>query len=481
MSHPSPPSSLQARLLWAVALLMCATWGLMMAVTWLDVRHELDELLDGHLAQAAALLVVQQVHELEEGPSAAEDDGLPDAGRDAPSLHRYAPKAAFQVWHEGKLVLRSDSAPLTPMGPGDRHYASGFVTLQHQGESWRVFTTQGHEQDVRVYVGERIDARQSIAKAVLRSGLLPFALALPLLLVGLWWAIRHALKPLRHLDAELSARRPDALVPIELGPHVPSELQSVLSALNALFGRIATLVDNERRFTADAAHELRTPIAALRTQAQVALGAADEPARQQALRNTVLACDRASHLVTQLLTLSRLEAAAPSSLAKVSVVAVAQQVLAQQAPAALDRQQQLSLQCHPEDRPPTDPAWQIQAEPALLEMLLRNLVDNACRYSPDGADIRVTLSAQTLPQPSLRCVVADSGPGLTDADLARLGERFFRVLGQDQPGSGLGWSIVRRIAQHLQIQIRAGRSAELGGLEVVLEMTAPAHPAQVGE
>ena len=173
-------------------------------MTWFDVRHELDELLDSHLAQAAALLVVQQMREIE-------DD---DRAVDAPTLHRYAPKVAFQVFHEGRLALRSANAPAAPMvEPGER-FRSGFRTVQIDGTAWRVFAAHGGERDVQVYVGEQVASRLSILWAVLRSTLWPMAVALPLLALAAWWAVYRGVAPLRRLGRTLAARRPQALQPV---------------------------------------------------------------------------------------------------------------------------------------------------------------------------------------------------------------------------------------------------------------------------
>ena len=292
------PGSLQGRLLVMVLGLVVAVWLATAVMTWFDVRHELDELLDSHLAQAAALLVVQQARELDDGD---------DHHIDAPTLHRYAPKVAFQVWHEGRLARRSANAPAGPMTPLRKRFKTGFETVEIDGRAWRVFAAPGAERDVQVYVGEQVVSRASIAWAVLRSMLWPMAVALPLLALAAWWAVRQGVAPLRKLGGTLAARDPRALESVMMDG-VPSEMAPMLDALNSLFERIGALMESERRFTADAAHELRTPIAAIRTQAQVALGEEDRELRRHALQATLEGCDRATRLVEQLLTLSRLDA-----------------------------------------------------------------------------------------------------------------------------------------------------------------------------
>lgn len=435
--------SLQARLLVLVLGLVTVVWLGAAVMTWVDARHELDELLDGHLAQAAALLVVQQAGE-----------GDDDEVADAPSLHKYAPRVAFQVFHEGQLTMRSANAGETPMAPIRR----GFVTVRlGDGVEWRVFATQGSERDVQVYVGEQIASRSAILRAVLRSVVWPLVFALPLLALAGWWAVRQGLMPLRQLSEVLTRRRPEALEPVVL-QNLPSEMQPLVRALNGLFERIDGMVASERRFTADAAHELRTPIAAIRAQAQVALGAgADDAQRQHALQATLAGCDRATRLVEQLLTLARLEAAPVGDTAPVELGDLARQVAADLAPLALARQQTLALDAAVPCR--------VTGNALLLGVLLRNLVDNALRYSPDGAQIRVAVSQAP---DAVVLQVEDSGAGMSAQDMARLGERFFRVPGHERPGSGLGWSIVQRIAKVCGAQIQVGRSDTLGGLAVTV-------------
>lgn len=445
--------SLQGRLLALVLGVVAVVWGVTAALTWLDVRHELDELLDSHLAQAAALLVVQQAGEIE-------DD---DHAINAPSLHRYAPKVAFQVFHERRLSMRSSNAPAQPMlaltGGGE----SGFRTVEMDGETWRVFAAHGRERDTQVFVGEQVRSRNAILWAVLRSGLTPMLFALPLLAVVAWWAVRQGVAPLRALGRTLAQRQPQALHPVAVDG-APAEMAPMLDALNGLFQRIGELMAAERRFTADAAHELRTPIAAIRAQAQVAFASADDAERRHALGATLQGCDRATRLVEQLLTLSRLESGSAPALAALDAVAVARQVVADAAGLALAKRQSLALEA-PDALP-------VQAEATLLSVLARNLVDNAIRYSPEGASVRVLVRGAAE---GVELVVEDSGPGMSAADIQHLGERFFRVIGSGQSGSGLGWSITRRIATVLGAQVAVARSASLGGLAVTVRLASVPH------
>ncbi len=423
--------------------------------TWFDARHELDELLDGHLAQAAALLVAQQSH-ADAGFGGDGDEGV----EDAPSLHKYAPRVAFQIFHEGHLVLRSANAGLTPMSSELRGYAT---VIHGDGTPWRVFGARGNEHDVQVFVAEQTTARDAILWAVLRSVFLPLVLALPVLALALWWGIRRGLAPVRQLSGLLASRLPQATDAVVLRD-LPDEIKPMVDSLNGLLARIEHMVASERRFTADAAHELRTPIAGIRAQVQVALGSGEDSSqREHALNATLAGCDRAARVVDQLLTLARLESsqdqrwdtkrlAAPFNLSE-----LVRRVSADLVPAALTRYQSLTLDA--------DSVCPVVADETLTSLLVRNVIDNALRYSPDQSRVNVSVKVQggkTILQ------VEDSGGGMNDADIARLGERFFRVLGQGQPGSGLGWSIIKRIVSVSGASVDVRRSVTMGGLSVTV-------------
>lgn len=445
--------SLQWRLVAGVSAAVGVLWLLVALWLGVDARHEIDELLDAHLAQSAALLVAHQTH-----PPSPDDD---DLQIDTPMLHRYARRVAFQVWHEGLLVQRSPNAPLEPMST----LLSGFETRRLGDAEWRLFATRGTDFDAQVYVAERIEARSALQLALLRGLLLPLGLVLPAVALVAWAAVRAGLRPLRRLGTLLAARPASALGPVQFpeGPP-PTEMAPLLTSLNQLFERIGHLLEAERRFTADAAHELRTPIAAIRAQAEVALGASGDEERRHALQGTLQGCDRASRLVQQMLMLARLDATGLANPARVDLSVLVRQVAADLAPLALAKVQTLSLEG-------ADVGCPVQGDADLLALLLRNLLDNAIRYSPRGAVIVLSLQG---PQGGRGALLAleDGGPGLEPAQLARLGERFFRVAGQDLPGSGLGWSIVRRIAEAHGASLATGRSERLGGLAVTLRWPA---------
>jgi two-component system, OmpR family, sensor histidine kinase QseC len=441
--------SLQTRLQALVISVVCAMWLGTVALTLYDTSHEIDELLDSNLAQIANLLVYQQLQ-------IAHDDQF--VFLSPPLLHKYAPKMAYQVFKKGELVNHSATVGVKPM----TNLLNGFVSVKlDDAIEWRVFAISDELQGVQVYVGELAQARADILKALLRGTLIPFLLVLPLMALLLWWAVRRGLAPLSDLSESLIRRKPNALNAIQLDSHVPSEIQPMVQALNNLFERIEHMLLSERRFTADAAHELRTPIAAIRTQAQVALRAGENKTeRNHALLSTLTGCDRATRLVEQLLTLARLEASAevPEKLAtSVDLSSICRLVLSELAPTALARQQTLELAA--------PNRCKILGNDMLVGILVRNLIDNALRYSKDGSRVFVYVS-DIYDLPILR--VEDSGAGMSEKEMARLGERFFRVLGHEQHGSGLGWSIVSRISKVFGARLDIGKSNTLGGLSVTV-------------
>jgi len=285
-------ATLQWRLTFSLLLTTGLVWLAVLVMTWVETEHELSELLDAHLAQTAALL------------AAKTGDGHADDFTTTPILHKYQPRVAFQIWHENQLMVQSAQAPAVALAALGSEGVSDFV---HEKAAWRVFATRGNAADVWVVVAELHSARDDILDAGLRSALGPVLLGLPVLALLIWWVVFHALSPLRSLSQTVSQRHPQSLEPLP-AETVSVEVQPLVQALNRLFEKMAVQMESERRFNADAAHELRTPIAAIRMHAQVAQGAQRHEERQDALNAVLQGCDRATRLVAQLLQMSRLSA-----------------------------------------------------------------------------------------------------------------------------------------------------------------------------
>lgn len=443
------PPSIRGRLLLSLLAAAAAIWTAAGVKAYRDALHEVDELLDAHLAQSAALLLAQS-GDLDQ----IDTEHLP-------LLHKYARRVAFQVWEDGdKLLLHSLNAPNTRLSARD----DGFADERIGDRRWRVYSVWS--DDLLIQVAEEDRARIAIARGVGRNLILPLLLGLPLLGALIAWSVQRSLRPLVDLSVQLGRRAPDHLAPLLIADDTPSELRPLVDRLNGLLARLSDSFEAERRITADVAHELRTPIAGLKAQAQVAQRAASDAEREQALHKVIQACDRAARLIDQLLTLARLEPAhLRSSAGPVALRALAAQVVADLAPQALLRGVDLSVE---------GIEASVHGHADLLAILLRNLVDNAVRYSPDHTHVRVDIARD---ERGTHLQVVDQGPGIDASQHDKLGQRFQRLGRADLGGTGLGLSIARRIVelQGATLSFEAGDGGR--GLRVVTTFAGPSAPS----
>ncbi|MBU1458224.1 MAG: sensor histidine kinase N-terminal domain-containing protein, partial [Gammaproteobacteria bacterium] len=279
-----------------------------------DARHEIEELFDAQLAQSARLVQGLVMHEME--PSARQAlqtalDAAVNARRDqgVPG-HDYETKLGFQVYAaDGSSVLQSAGAPngalqelaKTDSAPPFSGLSGGYHDVQLDGHAWRLFLLQDREDDLWILVSERDDVRGELVGKIAGRSLLPDLIGLPLLALLIWLAVGWGLRPLAHMAQLLKSRDPDNLAPLLLAP-LPPELEPVAASLNRLLQQVNQLVEREKRFIADAAHELRTPLAVLRVHAQNALQAGSDAERDEAIRQLLAGVDRTTRVVTQLLT-----------------------------------------------------------------------------------------------------------------------------------------------------------------------------------
>ncbi len=420
MTEQRASHSLRRRLLAVLLITTVAVWLVTLAISYRDARHELDELLDAHLAQSTALLIAQLGHEPEEIDT-----------EHVPLLHREGRKVAFQVWENGRsLLLHSINAPDVPLSG----HTDGFSDSVVAGTRWRVFSVWDERHRFLVQVGEHHKARAEFSQSIAEHMLKPMLVALPVLALLIWFGVTASLRSLKLLGAQVGERRPDNLAALEAGA-APTEVLPLVDGLNRLFARVRASLEGERRFTADAAHELRTPLAAIQAQAQVARGAANDAERIRALDNVLEGCDRAAHLMDQLLTLARLEPDTAHHLERHDLRALAVVTVAELAPVAIEKD--IDLQLADGD------ALAAPCAPGLVAILMRNLIDNAIRYSPRHSVVQVAIAGNAE---AVEFSVADQGPGIPADARELVWERFYRVLGTGESGSGLGLSIVKRIA-----------------------------------
>ncbi|APR03985.1 ATP-binding protein [Thauera chlorobenzoica] len=485
--------SIRSRTLLLVLGLLSLTLTLISYKSYRDARHEVEEVFDAGLVQTARLLAGMVGGELpasmRQAMQAALDEAMAQNGvagqGDVPAGavgHEYESKLGFVIYDEhGQALLQSASAPAAALdaldalvqrrppaaadaATADRAAAplpealAGYHEVRVDGHRWRLFMLHDVRDRQWVLVGEREDVRGELAAKIALRSLLPDLIGLPLLAVLVWLAVGWGLRPLARMVRLLKARDPGNLSPLVLAP-LPQELEPVVASLNRLLGQLTALLEREKRFLADAAHELRTPLAVLRIHAQNALQAPDPGDREEALKQLVGGVERATRVVTQLLTLARLEpGAAKAGMAPLELATFVRGALAGIIPLALERGQELSFECA------EGGDFSVPADAPSLEILLQNLVANALQHSPEGGLVRVEL------RPSdgvVELSVHDSGPGVPPALRAQVFERFFRH-GPGQ-GAGLGLSIVTRIAELHGGSIELGDSP-LGGLEFTVRL-----------
>ncbi|ROR32240.1 sensor histidine kinase [Inmirania thermothiophila] len=456
--------SLRARLLLPLLGGTLLLWGVGAAFSYWRATREVAAFHDAQLAQTARVLLSLSHHELGEelafqSGAAPSPDSLLAHPRvlDLPMVHDYEAPVAFQVWVLGdRLVLRSPNAPA-----GARlAEVAGFSEREIGGARWRVYAVVHPAGEIEAQVAERLDLRGGLARQVAWGMLAPSIVLVPVLGLFIWWWVGVGLRPLRALQGQLARRAPDRLDALE-PEGLPAEVRPLVEALNALLVRLRLALERERRFTADAAHELRTPLAALRTQAQVAMRAREGGDRQRALRRVVEGVDRMTHLVGQLLTLARMEPGQTAGGGRADLAQVVEEVTAQLAPLAIARGIDLSLEAVPAP---------VEAGEETLAVLTRNLVDNAVRYTPAGG--RVAVRVAVAERGAAVLTVEDSGPGIPPEERQRVFERFYRRPGSAGAGCGLGLSIVRRIAELHGARIRLEES-RYNGLRVEVRWPAP--------
>ncbi len=431
--------SLRNRLLALLVTAVAVVWVLAAIATYVDTHRAVDRLLDAHLARTTAVLAAEAGHELLELHSG-----------DLLDADDFGQGVTFQVWEEGnQLVLKSATAPGVRLSDVD----TGFTDSVVAGRQWRVFTAWDRERLALVEVAEEHAVRERIARRAAFNALRPLALALPVLALLVWWIVSRALRPLTGLGEQLRTRQPQTLDALDTAG-VPAEALPLVQRLNELFRRIRRSIDLQKRFTADASHELRKPVAAVRAQAEVARTTGDPATRNQALDKVIRASDRMAGLIDQLLTLARMEqdAGLPAAV-EVDLAATLRQAIAD-AVASGAGEAGFRFEVVGDTH--------VSGQALLLDTLARNLLVNALRHGAAPVDVSLVGTAG-----GVRLVVADNGPGVPAADLPRLGERFFRGPATGE-GSGLGLSIVRRIAEIHGATLGFGPGPSGRGLAVTL-------------
>lgn len=450
-------TSIRQRTLTLILGLLFLGLLIMTAVNLHDSNHEIDEVYDAQLAQNARLL--QGVMRM---PMASKEQAeLYQAFNQALGLavpkvdgHPYESKIAFQVWNsDGTLLVHTASAPAFTSPPSK----AGFSAITDvNNRAWRAFVLEDAQYNLKIWVGERDDVRDDLVNRIVRHTVLPNLIGCVLLAAVIWLAIGWGLKPLVNMAQTLRARHPGSLEPLHLNP-LPTELEPMQAALNRVLAQIQEVMGRERRFIADAAHEMRTPLAVLKVHAENLKDAASEDDRRASLEHLMAGVDRTTRLVNQLLTMARIEPRTSAIEApKTDLVATVRDSLVQMTPWLLSKELELVFD-------PVDEVGLVKVDTGIIQIALNNLVSNAANFSPPGGLITVGLAKH---HDHYELSVEDQGPGIDEAERDRLFERFYSR-GNDH-GAGLGLTIVQSIANRLGGQVRL-ENRPSGGLRATFE------------
>ncbi|MBK7355400.1 ATP-binding protein [Propionivibrio sp.] len=444
---PDKPHSLSKRLLWlllgAVVLVACAEFY----VSYRSALSEADDIFDYHMQQIAIALrpglsVTPQGHSRER--KKGEDNG----------------DFLIQIWTaDGLQVFEPDDSLALP-----QLAVFGFSNVKARGTTFRVFSVQTATQIIQI--AQDLAVRREIAgKLALRTAA-PILLMAPILMLLVLWVVNRSFRPLARVRREVSERQVSGLSPVnEAG--LPEEIQPLVRELNHLLERVKEAFETQQHFVADAAHELRSPLTALKLQVQGLRRAADNETRELAVARLSSGIDRATHLVEQLLILARQQAstATGTNPEHVSLSAVCRLAFEDTLAAAKEGSIDMGIS-HADD-------VEIEGYPDALRILVRNLLDNAIKYSPAGG--RIDLEIRTV-DGAVELTVDDSGPGIDVEHRERVLDRFYRINDAQKMGSGLGLAIVKSIADRHRAALSLAHSARLGGLRVIARFPRLGHP-----
>jgi len=451
---PVVTHSLRGRLLWFLlaAITMAAVAQAMIA--YRSALSDADQIFDYHMQQMAMSLRSSATLTNKAADTAAdpENDDL-----------------VVQVWTpDGAQVFRSLSRAALP-----QRAVLGFSNVKANNTTYRIFSVQTSNQTVQV--AQDMAVRQRMAGTLALRTVGPIAVMAPVLMLVVWWVVSGSLAPVSRVKRQVAARQADDLSPVSEND-LPDEVLPLVHELNLLFGRVRTAFEAQQHFVADAAHELRTPLAALKLQVLSLERAQDEAARSVAIARVTGGIERATRLVEQLLVLARQEGSVDDvKLEPVSLSDLAKRTLGDLAGLAQARQIDLGL--HHADEVAVD------GQPDALIILLRNLIDNAIKYTPAGGsvdiDLRRSAGATKTARGRIVLSVEDSGPGIPPEERERVFSRFYRVPGSPAGGSGLGMAIVQSIAERHGAVLTLDQSERLGGLKVIVDFPETTRPTPV--
>lgn len=455
--------SIRAYLILALTLGISVLLGIGYTLSYQDIHYEITEVYDAELSQAAQVLdSLLQLQAVAAPPADTEDksasgNASPDDSNDHDLAHKYENKVAYKIWlNDGTELMGNDEDDSVSLS---WQPVEGY-SHEPKYPAWRTYTLHDEKMGIWIKVAQNQQIREDITFEINKHNLQPLLFIVPLCYLLIYLIVRRGLRPLRQITDELKQRGPDHLAPLDVS-RPPKEVVPVVSSINSLMEALKRSLSQQQRFTSNAAHEMRTPLAGIRIQAQNL--ALDEPENLMIQQHIISGIDRLSHMVNQLLTLSRIEAGDknPSQRRLIDLHSSINQLLQDQ------RRQIRSRRLKVELLPETPVQARVHAE--MLSVLLRNLIDNALRYTFEGGTVRIAIEEQT---PDLVIEISDTGPGLTDEQKAQVFDRFYRAAGQDSDGCGIGLSIVQEICERYGFQIELSDST-LGDSGLCIRLICP--------
>lgn len=440
--------SLRRTLIAMLLTITLSVWGFSGIVVYIEADQESKELFDQSLAETAHLLLTLADHEVSDKPTL--EHPLSEA-----NVEKHNQYLLLQIWDlSGKLMYKNQAAPMSAIST-ERH--SGFGWTQLNGQPWRTYSIWNSSHQLQIQVAEPTSHRKDISSRFAYKLLLFTLLVLPLMTAGIWWTINRLFRTLQDSADQVAKRTPNDLGKVDLAG-APTELHSLLTAINHLFERVSHAMDQEQRFTANASHELRTPLAAIKANLQVIQRARNDAERQEAADGLLISVDRATRLVEQLMTLSRLDPqhGLDPALRRLNL----QECLQKQITEWRQIASRTGLNFHTQFE-----SASCMINPDSLQILTRNLIDNAVRYTPVGGEILLrcgTNDGRAFLQ------ISDTGPGIPSELYCKVFERFFRLPNSNASGSGLGLSIVKNIATQHGAELELGIGLQERGLSVTL-------------
>ena len=428
--------SLRARLLWFLLAAIVLVAGTQAFIAYRTVLQEADDIFDHHMQQMALSLRAGL-------PPSSAVGGLGGGEENFEFI--------VQIWTlDGIRIFESAAQAALP-----QRAVLGFSNVQARGTTYRVFSLA--TRSLVIQVAQDMAARRRMAGTLALRTVGPIVLAAPLLMLVVWWVVSRSLALVARVRRQVATRQADDLSPLS-ETDLPEEVRPLVHELNLLFVRVRQAFEAQKHFVADAAHELRSPLAALKLQVQGLQRAADDATRELAVSRLAAGIDRATRLVEQMLALARHEASAAAGAQPeaVSLPEVARLAISDTVAAAQARNIDIGIVR-------ADPVT-VQGQPEALRTLLRNLIDNAVKYTPPGGRVDIAIAAGAG---GTELSIDDSGPGLPESERERVLDRFYRAGQPEAPGSGLGLSIVKSIADLHGAAVSLDRSA-LGGLRVLI-------------